>query len=365
MKASEFNFERYRDYYEKTQKNLLDFDSNRVRRLMVAQRPSATHFGVDSHTKEDSLSAQLDSLNEAMMLHGDLSFNYLTPWHGVGVFATAFGAKVKWYPHTSMQTLCCYDDVEEVADVPYPDIAKCEYLQMILDTIRYFRDQTGDAIPISLTDTQSPNDTASLILDASALFEASLDEPEALQDFLGKVTRLIQEFSDLEIETIGEGNASFPGHQMFSDPSFRGISLSDDNMAVISPASYRDSSLAFNQQLGRHFHGAAMHSCGVSKHNLSQLFEIDHLKIFECAVGYGDKEAPTDPNPNSAADLLPWFADKDVTLKVRVGPKEIERVFPLLTPRVKLQIELCTYGTVDERNRQYDEAMEIMLQHYK
>ena len=366
MQAKEFNFSRYHDFYERTQKRLRDFETNRVRELMVSQHPACEFYGALSNSKETSLEAQLDSLTAAMDLHSDFAFNYLEPWHGVGIYAAAFGSPVIRTNHTAIQTLYRYQSIDDLEEnIAYPDYSKCEYLTMVLDTIRYFKEQTGGEIPICLTDTQSPNDTASLILDACELFAASISEPELLQDLLGKVTRLITEFTERQIEEIGEGNVAYYGHQMYSDPSFRGISLSDDNVAVVSPRSFRNSSLDYLKELSLHFDGLALHSCGRFTHSLPDILEIPKLKVLECAVGFGDPGFPSDPNPNEAEKLREYFLDRDISLKVRLGPNELERVFPLLDRRIKLQIQLVTHGSIDEKNRQYDRAKEILLAHYK
>lgn len=366
MNAKDFDFSRYREFYAQTQERLRDFESGKVRELMVSQHPACEFYGALSNSKETSLAAQLDSLTAAMDLHSDFAFNYLEPWHGVGIYAAAFGSPVIRTEHTAIQTLYRYRSIDELEEeIAYPDYRTCEYLTMVLDSIRYFKEETRGEIPICLTDTQSPNDTASLILDACELFEASVSEPELLQDLLRKVTRLIGEFTDRQIEEIGAGNVAFYGHQMYSDPSFRGISLSDDNVAVTSPRSFRSSSLEYLKELSLRFDGLALHSCGTFTHSLPDILEIPKLKVLECAVGYGDPGHLNDPNPNPAEKLREFFLDRDVTLKVRLGPGELERVFPLLDRRIKLQIQLVTYGSIEEKNRQYDRAKEILLAHYR
>ncbi|MCL1855255.1 MAG: hypothetical protein FWF86_05925 [Clostridia bacterium] len=364
MRPSEFDFNKFHYHMEEQQKRLRRFASNTERFLPVVQRPGGEHFDTMSHCKEDSLAAQLSMLADSIKLYSDFGYNYLEPWHGVGVYAAAFGSEVVWYRHSAPQTRYAYHSIDEIRNLAYPDLKKCEMLQMVLETIRYFREQTGDAIPLCLTDTQSPNDTASLILDSCAFFEGTIEEPETVAHLLRLVTRLITEFSDIQREAIGAGNICEPGHTIISDTTFQGISLSEDNMAFISPSVFATSAMPYNQELSNHFGGIAVHSCGEVKHNLPLLTAMEGLQWVELAVGYGNASWPVDPNPNNAEDLLELFAGTDITVKARVGPFELERIFPLLTPRVKLIVDLCTYGSIDERNRQYSEAKEILLANY-
>ena len=129
--------------------------------------------------------------------------------------------------------------------------------------------------------------------------------------------------------------------------------------------SFRSSSLEYLKELSLRFDGLALHSCGTFTHSLPDILEIPKLKVLECAVGYGDPGHLNDPNPNPAEKLREFFLDRDVSLKVRLGPGELERVFPLLDRRIKLQIQLVTYGSIEEKNRQYDRAKEILLAHYR
>ncbi len=356
MRPEEFNFDRFSYFQEEMRSRMLRFLRGETKAPMVVQRAPSDHWGSRSHNKEDSLSAQLDSFHMAMRLHSDLAFNYLEPWHGVGVYAAAFGCPVLWYSHDAPQTKHIYSSLEELSGLRYPDIKRCELMQMVLSSISYLREKTGDSIPVSLTDTQSPNDTASLILDTSEFFASSIAEPEELEPLMDMVTRLIIEFSDLQIEAIGKANLAAPGHVMPSDVSLRGISVSDDNMAVVSPLSYRNTSLPYNTRISEHFGGIAIHTCGNYRHTLPLLFETPGLTMVECAL------RGADPNPNKAEELLPWFDGTNVVLKVRVGPEELEAVYPLLGG-VKLVVDVLCTGNLDERNRQYEQAKEQILRH--
>lgn len=357
MQAKEFHFDQYEAFMEEKQNLLRKFMGNQFRGPLLTQRTYGNVFGVDSVTKERSLEAQLSCLSEKMQLHCDVAFGYLEPWCGVGVYANAFGCPVFWYDTSDAQTTPCYDSVEQVANLPVPQVGDCELGKMALEYIRYFRQQTHDRIPISLTDTQSPMDTASLILDACELFAVSIEEPEALTDFMTKVTKTIGDFSEMQMEAIGAKCYVAPGHMMLSDGAMGGIALSDDNMAVVSPASYGNIGKPYNEMLSKRFGGLAIHSCGIITHNLPQLLETEGFQQFDFKI--------TDFEPNDAAFLAEQFAGRDVLLKPCIYHNEdLARIVPLLRSDIKLIVQVFTDGSVDERNRQYDRVAQFVNDHY-
>ena len=57
-------------------------------------------------------------------------------------------------------------------------------MEKVLDTIELFNDQTDGQIPIALTDTQSPMNTASLIVRTEELLMGCYSNPEAVHHLL-------------------------------------------------------------------------------------------------------------------------------------------------------------------------------------
>lgn len=358
MDAKDFRFDEYCRFMEEKQSFLRNFLSGAYQGPVLTQRGYGNVFGVESVTKERALSAWLDVLDSNMRLHCDVGYTYLEPWCGVPVYANAFGAPLFWTPTADVQSKPRYMFADEVANLPMPQAGQCQMMQMVLEYIRYFKEQTHGLIPLSLTDTQSPNDTASLILDPCELFAVSLEEPEALEDFMGKVTQLIGDFTEMQIDAIGPELYTAPGHMMLCDPSMKGIALSDDNMAVLSPASYAAIGKPYNEILSRRFGGVCLHSCGVISHNLDLLLQTQGLYQLDFKI--------TDFEPNDAALLAQKFAGTGILLKPCINPNEpLDRLLPLLRSDIKLVLHVFTDGTVDERNRQYDTVAQYVHDHYR
>lgn len=358
MDTKEFDFEGFLRYREEKERFFESFENGSYRGPVLTQRSEGQAFGIASVTKETALREWLSCLDTNTRLHSDVAFSYLEPWAGVPVYANAFGAHLFWSEKTDVQSKPCYMDISEVENVRLPKAGDCEMMRMVLDYISYFKEQTHSLLPLSLTDTQSPCDTASLILDPCELFAASLEEPDSLTDFMEKITSVIGDFTEMQMEAIGEELIYVPGHMMVSSPKSPGIAISDDNMAVISPSSYQVLCAPWNEALCKRFGGIAVHSCGLVAHNLPQLLAIDGLKQFDCKV--------TDYEPNDAQKLAELFSGKDAILKVCVFPNENhERLLPLLRSDIKLIVQVITSGTVDECNRQYDHVAQFVWDHWK
>jgi len=155
-------------------------------------------------------------------------FPHLQPWYGVGLYASAFGCDYIWEDQNSPQTRPVFSKADQVADITMPQPGRSQPMQEVLDRIRWYRKVTGDRLPICLTDTQSPCDTASLLMETNEYFAVGTSEPERLQPLHNAITNLIIAFSEMQMDAIGP-NVSLPGHQMVCHRSFSGIS---DRLAV-------------------------------------------------------------------------------------------------------------------------------------
>lgn len=243
---------------------------------------------------------------------------YLEPWMGTGVYANAFGCDYVWRQGDSPAVHYRYHCLEEVEDAPPPGIDDSPIMRRVLECIACLREQTRDQLPIALTDTQSANDTATLVLDACEVFAGAYESPQRLHRFLSRINALIVAFSLRQIEAIGPTLLARPGHIMVSDPTWRGLSISDDNLAVVSPEIGREFCLRYDQELADAFGGLALHSCGRWQHLMPDVARMRNLVQVDCAI-----HRDPDPTPNDPAAVRDAFAGSGVAVKVR-GPASIE-----------------------------------------
>jgi uroporphyrinogen-III decarboxylase len=221
---------------------------------------------------------------------------FLEPWHGVGIYADAFGAATSWpeddYPWTGPRLT----DIRQAYDLKPPASGDSPLMEKVLETIRWFRREAGREVPISLTDTQSPMNTASMIVPTDELLAACYTDPGAVHHLLGMIADLVISFSRMQLELIGE-RAALPGH-LFPAGARRGISVSDDNACMASPQVYREFFVPYLSRISRAFGGLYLHACGNFLHNLEAMLEIEGLLGVNMHIGPGDMD------PRAAAKVL-------------------------------------------------------------
>ena len=354
MEPKDFPYDRFNQFKaEKDAALQRFFNDPNPQDIPVIVQPPIDIWGVVAGDRVKSLERQLDAFSVAMQLQSDFAFTYLEPWHGVGVFANIFGCRMNWNDFDAPQTLPIIHSVDELRDLKRPSILAAELPQMILETIRYYRQVTSDQLDISLTDTQSPNDSASLIMDTSEFFTANLADMERLAPFMEMLTSVMIEFSDMQLEAIGR-RASRPGHIMPSAPGLGGIAVSDDNMAVISRRAYSNAALPYNSLLGEHFGGIALHTCGDFSQNYATVKQVKNLMLVDCAL------PGVDPQPNNPRKLGEAFAGSGIPLKVRLGSSEQDwaALDELIRPGLRLIVQVSSDGDVTRSNEMYAQLKE-------
>lgn len=353
MLPTQFKYDKFRSLEEEKTRTLESFIKGNKWFVPVIQRPMNYDFyGSVCRFRDKSLEMQLDCLSSYFELKSDFIFSYLEPWQGVGIYASAFGCPFLWCDHDAPQTRHIYNNLDKVRNFRKPNIKDCEIMNTVLETVKYFREQTGDMLGICLTDTQSTNDNASLVMDVCEFFIEAISSPEELHPFLQSITDIMIEYTEIQIEALGNTLVR-PGHTALSTFGLKGIALSDDNMAVVSPQVYKKTMLPYNNQISKHFGGLAIHTCGGFLHNVDMLLETEGLYMLDCAVG---KFA--DPNPNDTKTLKEAFMGKDIVLKVRLGVDDVPVLENLLDKRIKVIVELYTTGDIDQRNYQYEKVKE-------
>lgn len=268
-------------------------------------------FYVECQERPPMLELQLAGIAQTLGVDTDF-IPYLEPWHGVGVYAEAFGCPFEWREGDSPWTHPIVQDLEDLKRLERPTLATAKMLQYVLETVEYFDRQTEGQVPIALTDTQSPLDNATLVCDTSFFFTACHEYPERIQTLLQWITDLTIESGRAQ-RRIARNHAK-PGHIMWSPPDGAGMSISEDNLVMISPDFYQTFARPYNEQLAQAFGGLAVHSCGSWKQHFGPLAETPGVLMCDLAV-----EGGGDPCPNRIADVLSGFAGRDLLVQIRMG----------------------------------------------
>ena len=148
-----------------------------------------------------------------------------------------------------------------------PDFSRAELYQHAIRQMRYFREVVGTRIPVGPPDLQSPIDVACMIMGCTQLVYAMWDEPERVHALL----RMITDATVTSCRAFAEEmETDWPlSHSDWWMP--RGIFLSDDLMAVLSPELYREFAVPYNEALAEEFGGLGLHSCGRILHNVENV----------------------------------------------------------------------------------------------
>jgi hypothetical protein len=327
--------------------------------FMVVQHPYGSFFGA-CNSIEAIYRDNLVYMEDSLRLDWSDDLPYLEPWIGTGVYANAFGCEYHFRDDMAPHVRYRCHKIEELRSIEYPDWRQSPIMKMVLDSIDCFRERTQDRLPIALTDTQSPLDTATLVLDAAECFVGCYTEPEIMTRFLQQITDLIVEFSRVQMDRIGPALLMQPGHLLPSIVGGPGISISDDNLAVASPKINRSFALPFDEQLANEFGGLAIHSCGVWTHTMVMLREFQNMTAIECQVGNG--RGDHDPNPNPPADVQKAVAGHSLIVKTRLGSdieKALVAIDQLASPQMRLIVEVgYTPEHAEDNYRRITERLE-------
>jgi len=223
---------------------------------------------------------------------GSCNIPSLYPYMGVGVIPSGFGCAIRFIPGQDPWTLPLDMDLSDAASLTPPCLEGTDagLAGMVLDRIDYYSKRTGGSIPIRLTDTQSPMDIAVQIVKDEHVLLGMYENPDAVHALLRTVTAALVQFVLLQ-----ESRASnFFGYTHQGIWRHRGIYVSDDMAAVVSPAFYHEFFVPYNQLVSTQFGGISIHCCRGYQQNLEEIACMDGFMSFDADASYNDLDAIAD-----------------------------------------------------------------------
>jgi hypothetical protein len=307
-----------------------------------------------SRDMEASLFHQLGALQASMDYKADIA-NFLEPWYGIGTLASAFGIDYLWPDRQAPVVPHAFASIQDVLAVNPTPIDQTDIGKHTLNMIEYFLEKTKGQLPISLTDTQSPLNALSFLVDTNAFYMGFIDAPDALKEMLERLVPFQIDFVQKQLNLIGNAIA-WPGHGFASSRAFCGLGMSDDIMTLLSPPQYAEFGIPSMSQCSQPFGGPVVHSCGNWCDKVSTVKEIKGLVMIDGAF-----TPQTDPTPNDTQPFKEAFHNSPVVLNTRmVGDPEIviETVKSIWHPPMKL-IVVAYCETPQEQTEVYDKVHEI------
>ena len=305
-------------------------------------------FGVNSRYRDVMLEAQLEGLTKTLEADTDW-VPFIEPWHGVGIYAQAFGCPFEWRDDSSPWTYPIVKNIDDLRAIEKPDIEKCEMLQYVLETIKYFDEKTGGRIYMSSTDTQSPLDTATLIMATDFFFYAAMDYPEDLHRLISNITDVIIEFTKMQRELMSRPIT--PGHNSWCHPKLPGLGLSEDCMCMVGPDFFDEFARPYNERIAETFGGVAIHSCGVWNQNYEIIRRLQGLVEVDLAI-----HQDNDPTPNLPEVVRDGLRGSGFIVKVRWPGHAMELLDRIYAPGLRLMWEILWDDDQTARQRYYDAA---------
>jgi len=312
-------------------------------------------YAVNSRDKEAMLAEQLEAITQVMETPNDW-IPYLEPWHGVGVFAEAFGCPFEWNDNNAPWTRTIVKDREGLKRLTKPRIQDAKLLQHVLRTTEFFNEQTKGRVRIAATDTQSPVDTFTLICDPTWFMTEAYDYPDEFHRVLSDITDLIIEFS-LEQRALCSKPVG-PGHTMWSPDFLSGISVSEDVLVMMSPDFYDEFAKPYNERIARALGGVSIHSCGPWSHNFERVKQTGGLTMVDLAIS-----KVFDPGPNLPEKVVQGFENTGIPVQVRADYDDGEQLDTLLRSNVRTiltlwwndapQVRAVRYKDIKERWAKY------------
>jgi len=156
----------------------------------------------------------------------------------------------------------------------------------LLENIKYCRKMTKGNLPIHMSDMQGPMAAASTMWDVNDYLVAMYTNPEEVHYLHSVLTKAFIQFMDLQIEA-SEGDF-IPIHALpFAwMPKEKGMSLSNDLLAVVGPKQLEEFSIPYDNQISNYYGGILIHSCGKFNQNLYALKKVKGL----AAINFGATE---------------------------------------------------------------------------
>lgn len=236
-----------------------------------------------AYDEDKMLKQQLQDISLTMRHKTDYC-PYLEPWHCVPIYAEAFGAKIRWFENEWPACVpIITDNPMDVYKMKPAKVWESELWKKLRVTIEHFKDCTNGDIPIATTDPQGPCSNATLLWQTDEFIVACITNPKEVHYFMNLLTDQFIEYYDAQLKIID--NPAFPGHAFPLGETGMGISISDDNAVMLSPAIYEEFCVPYYTRIAEHYNGIYIHSCGKFLHNLPSMLKIPKLRAINYHSG--------------------------------------------------------------------------------
>jgi hypothetical protein len=236
-------------------------------------------FHHSAEARETTLIRELEDIIRMANIYDDY-LPVLTLDTGAYILAEAFGGERIRTGDMYMIKPFIHSGEEIRALRPFDPLAENYYMNMVFDTLKFFRDATEGRIPINIHTPQGPLETLGCIWSSTEFYMALIDEPELVVETLRKILEAYIYYIRRQIEIIGDDVARFGYAMSYTHrPRGSGIGVGEDVIATIGPDSFR-LTLPIYERIAHEFGPILLHSCGNPIQQLPVVMETSIIKGF-------------------------------------------------------------------------------------
>jgi hypothetical protein len=205
----------------------------------------------------------------------------LVPWYGSVVLASAFGCRIQTPAGMDPAVDPLFYPVrkpEDVRKLKMPNPENDGLLPAVLRCQRHMRAQSF--LPVGITDCQGPLTTANQLMGYDNLIYLMADHPTVMHALMDIVTEALIAWVKKQKEVTGEPlDHCFTDQQVYMG-EHGGVWIADDDAILMSPRTYREFVVPYNQRILTAFGGGCIHTCGNTLHQVDNLLATEGLRVF-------------------------------------------------------------------------------------
>jgi hypothetical protein len=237
------------------------------------------------YSKDVNLYFQLYQLEKRAMLNDDY-IPSLYAGYRQNMIPSGFGAaEIIKQNATQYWSKPLIKIIEDISQLPEFRIdRKDSTLSLLLENIKYFRQQTRGYLPIHLSDSQDAMANASTLMDVNDYFLAMYSNPSQVHALHKLCNNAIIQFIDAQIEAAQGDYIGMNTFWFNWIPPEEGLSLSIDLLAMVSPENVKEFVLPYLDVLAGRYKKILLHSCGNWTHNMDAVKRAKGLKGIDFGV---------------------------------------------------------------------------------
>ena len=244
---------------------------------------------------ENQLEANLAWIERSLRLLPDDYIPVVRITQGYMTIATMFGCQVHWSedpdqaPGIAGHPVKSLDQIKAVKR-PAPDAG---IMPENLRRMRLFAERLPPDVSLTGIDIGGPLNNLKDLLDTNLFYTAFYDDPQAVHGLLGLLT-------DVQLEAMQAVIAAGGGVERFGSVDFDPLwhprkyvgFVSDDVSATISPKTFQEFSLPYNDRLYAPWGSGGLHNCGPQPCREMFVRHKHPVKYLNCSYQYTRKDFP-------------------------------------------------------------------------